>query len=345
MTSRLAFKPPQELTERHRAFWQRSLVAKPLVRVDSVSARIHLPPVKSVYGKEADIPIRPQQADVDRYLSAVNWEQVVTPGTADIFDVLPPYFRIPWLEAIAGCQIIPQPNSNSIWSKEPDKPLIEPLRIEPHTGWLAALDAQIQRLADDDGLPCPATQTLVRGPGDLAEAMLGAETLCLAMMDEADWLEPFLNSCTDLVIQVIRCQFERIRPIWGGYVNTFGLWSPEPCARVQEDVQRILTTDLYHRWLRPCLERIIAAFPSSIFHIHSGSLDMADEVTSVIGLGALQIAVDVPPYASPIAEKTDQLRQIQQKIPILIEGRLSPEEVDSLRNELSPEGLAIWARP
>jgi len=318
------------------------------VRVDTAPVRIDFPPVQCVYGTHAGEAIGPDQADVDRFLACVQWDAVTPPGQADLFDVLPPYVRIPWLEAIAGCRVIPQPISDSIWSYEPEVPLHKPHHIEPDLGWLDALIRQAERLSDDDSLPCPTGQTILRGPGDLAEAMLGAETLCLAIADEADWIEDFLRACTDLFIRAAWAQLDRIKPVWGGYFNFFGFWSPEPCVRVQEDVQAILSPAQYRRWLRPCLERIVAQFPYSMFHIHSGSLKMAEEVITVPGLMGLEVAVDEPPYAPPITEQIPILQRIQERLPLFIEGEMSPEELEVLIRGLRPEGLALrsasWVR-
>lgn len=283
MTHRSEVVPPPHLLERHLLFWDRAPCERPLVRVDTAPVRIDFPPVQCVYGDHAGEAIDPDQADVDRFLACVQWDAVTLPGQADLFDVLPPYVRIPWLEAIAGCKVIPHPVSDSIWSDEPKVLLHEPRQIEPHLGWLDALIRQVERLSTDDSLPCPTGQTVLRGPGDVAEALLGAETLCLAIADEADWLEDFLRACTDLFLRAARAQLDRIRPVWGGYFNFFGFWSPAPCVRVQEDVQAILSPAHYRRWLRPCLERIVASFPYSMFHIHSGSLKMVDVCLCLIG--------------------------------------------------------------
>ena len=341
MISRSNAAPSQDLLERHQGFWDRTPCERPLARLDTAPVRIDFPAVECVYGTHGGKAIGPDRADVDRFLSCVDRDAVTPPGEADLFDVLPPYGRIPWLEAIAGCRVIPEPISDSIWSYEPEVLLCEPRHIEPNLGWLDALIRQTERLNSDDGLPCPTCQALLRGPGDVAEALVGAQVLFSAIADEADWLEEFLAACTDLFIRAARAQLDRIEALWDGYFNFFGLWSPEPCVRIQEDVQAILSPAQYHRWLRPCLERIVSEFPYSMFHIHSGSLNMVDEVISVPGLSALEVAVDEPPYAPAITEQVDIFARVLERIPLLVEGRMSPTELDALARELKPDGLAL----
>ena len=108
---------PGELIERHKAFWRRDRVERPLLMQNRrqpcwVS-------VQCMYANEAGRPIGPGEADASRYLACIDWKSAWAPGEADLFVVLPPNPRIPWLEAIAGSKVIPQPSSDSVWSDSP----------------------------------------------------------------------------------------------------------------------------------------------------------------------------------------------------------------------------------
>jgi hypothetical protein len=337
MTSRPV--PPDELIERHHAFWQQAPADRPLL----VEGRgwPFLASVACMYGEEAGSPITPAQADAARYLSCIDWESAWAPGQADLFMVLPPNPRIPWLEAIAGCKVVPRPSSDSIWSGEPDSLPDGPSAVEPDEAWLGALLRQVDDLKAGAPVTTPVTQTLMRGPGDVIEALIGSTRLVYAMMDGAEWLRSLIESVTDLFIRVARMQWERMTMVWGGRVSLFGLWSPEPCVRVQEDVQRVLSPELYREWLRPALCRIVGEFPYSMFHMHSASLNMAGLVVTVPGLTGLQVSIDPPPYAPPITEQTDELQRVQEQVPLLIEGPMSDDELDALQRALSPAGLAL----
>ncbi len=75
---------------------------------------------------------------------------------------------------------------------------------------------------------------------------------------------------------------------------------------------------------------------------------MADEVIGVPGLTALEVAIDEPPFAPPITEQIPILQRIQDRLPLFVEGQMSPAELDLLARELRPEGLALrcgsWVR-
>jgi hypothetical protein len=330
--------PPQELLDRHTAFWRRQADAPLLAQGRPWPFWAD---VRRMYGPEDGVEVLPKQADAERYMRAFAWGACWRPGETDLLLPLPPCPRIPWMEAIAGCRVVAAPSSNSVWSREPEGLAPEPDRVAPNEGWIEALLGQIDYLNDHAPAGIPVTQTLMRGPGDVIEALIGATPLLYGMTDGALWLRRLIESVTDLFIRVARLQWDRIRPTWGGYVNFFGFWSPGPCVRVQEDVQRLLSPALYREWLRPALERIVGEFPHSMFHIHSGSLHLVEEVATVPDLGALQVSIDEPPYAPPVLELTDALRRVQEHVPLFVEGPMSAAEFEGLQERLSPRGLAL----
>ena len=326
------------LLARHAAFWRRE-GDRPLLAQGR--AWPFWANVERMYGPEDGLAVTPSMADARRYLEAVDGGACWRPGGADLLLPLPPCPRIPWMEAIAGCRVVAAPSSNSVWSREPEGLAPEPDHATPNEVWIEALLAQIDYLAEHGPAGLPLTQTLMRGPGDVVEALIGATALLYGMADGARWLRRLIESVTDLFIRVARLQWDRIPPAWGGCVNFFGFWSPSPCVRVQEDVQRLLSPALYREWLRPALERIVGEFPHSMFHMHSGSLHLVDEVAGVPGLGALQVSVDEPPYAPPILELTDALRRAQERVPLFVEGPMTRAEFEGLQETLSPRGLAL----
>ena len=330
--------PNEELLRRHEAFWRRE-GGEPLL-VES-GPWPFWGDVGRMYGDREWVDVGPVDADAERYLSAVDWGEAWRAGEADLIVPLPPCPRIPWMEAIAGCRLVAAPASNCIWSREPEPMPQQPSEVVPAEEWIRALLAQLDYLDENGPEGLPLTQTLMRGPGDAIEALIGATPLLCGMMDGAGWLRQLIDSVTELFVRVAHLQWERIPPAWGGYVNFFGFWSPGPCVRTQEDVQRLLSPALYRQWLRPALERIVSEFPFSIFHMHSGSLHMVDEVASVPGLGALQVSIDQPPYAPPILEQTDALRRAQEYVPLFVEGPMSRAEFEGLQEALSPSGLAL----
>jgi hypothetical protein len=328
-----------ELITRHAAFWRREEAGGPLLAAGEHP--LFSVPVEEVYGGWDGRALTPDDAGAERFLAALDLSPGVRQPRGDLFAALTPYPRIPWLEAICGARVVPQMASGSIWSDKPAESLTGHGRLVADEGWVGALLAQTDRLIEVAPPELPVCQTLMRGPGDVLEAVLGAETLLYAMMDGAGWLRPLIDSVVGIFVDVARAQWARIPPWHGGYVNFHGFWSPEPCVRLQEDVQRVLSVDLYREWLRPAHIRIIGEFPYSIFHIHSGTLHMAAEVAALPGLSALEIAIDQPPYAPPITDAIPLLRTLQERMPLFIEGPMTAEEYAALQRELPSAGLAL----
>jgi hypothetical protein len=68
---------------------------------------------------------------------------------------------------------------------------------------------------------------------------------------------------------------------------------------------------------------------------------MAGEVAGLPGLSAMEIAIDKPPYAPPITEAVQLLRELQEQVPLFIEGPMTAEEYALLQGELHAGGLAL----
>jgi hypothetical protein len=332
-------RAPRELPARHMAFWRRDRVGAPLLMEGG--AQPHWTSVRAVYPSFCGRELAPAEADADRFVAALDWPRLWRPGDGDLLAVAAPNPRIPWLEAIAGARVCPQLESDSIWAGEPRLPVAGQCEVRPDEAWTDALLRHLSRLRELVPPWLPVCPTLMRGPGDVLEALLGSRTLMLALADEADWLGPLIESVTGLFVRVARAQWGLIEPWCDGYVNFFGFWSPEPCVRVQEDVQRVLSAAAFRRWLRPALERIVASFPFSIFHMHSGSLHVAEEVATVPGLDAVQVSVDPAPYAPPLTESLDVLRAVQQRVSLFIEGPMTDHQLAALLRGLDPAGLAV----
>ncbi|MDA8218206.1 MAG: hypothetical protein M0Z94_11380 [Dehalococcoidales bacterium] len=107
-----------ELLQRHRAFWGREKVDRPLLTIMKYSplAPKTLPLAGVTWGEE-DLQLVPEMFDARRYTSVEQWHNV--PGRllmGDSFSVRQPFVRVPWVEAILGCPIWADRDSGRIWS-------------------------------------------------------------------------------------------------------------------------------------------------------------------------------------------------------------------------------------
>ena len=108
-----------------------------------------------------------------------------------------------------------------------------------HEGWLDLLARSTELLAARSGGRHPVVQTLIRGPSDLAEAVLGPELMCLSLFEHQSELRSFLEETTDTFIAILFEQLRRIPQVAGGYVHPFGIWAPGTTVRTQCDSVRV----------------------------------------------------------------------------------------------------------
>jgi hypothetical protein len=187
-------------------------------------------------------------------------------------------------------------------------------------------------------------QTLMRGPSDLAEAILGPQLMCLSMYDHPKELRAFLETVTEAFITILNAQLERIPRVDGGYVNPFGIWAPGTVVRTQCDASAFLSPAQYKEWFRPHDERISEAVGYATIHLHSGSLHTVPALLEVERPQAIQITLDPEPSAPPTLSLIPTFRRILEVKPAIVDGPLTPDEVRILEQELPADGRCILAR-
>lgn len=188
------------------------------------------------------------------------------------------------------------------------------------------------------------TAPTLRGPCDLAEALLGPEMMSLSMYDHPEALERFLEEVTGVFITVLQALLSRIPPVNGGYVNPFGIWAPGTVVRTQCDASVFLSAAHYERWYLPFDLRICEAFDYSIIHLHSCSLHTVDSLLAQKRPHAIQVTLEDQAKGSTLEPLLPTFSRILERKPLLLEGKLDEDQVRLLLKHLSNDGLAITAR-
>jgi hypothetical protein len=210
--------------------------------------------------------------------------------------------------------------------------------------WFDLLKRLTELLVARSGGRCAVAQTLMRGPSDLAEAVLGPELMCLSMYDHPAELRRFLVEVTATFVEILEEQLHRIPPVEGGYINPFGIWAPGTVVRTQCDATAFLSAAHYAEWFLPYDVQICEAADFSIIHLHSCSLHTVDPLLQVERPHAIQVTIETEPSGPPFEELLPIFRKILAVKPLIADGPLSLEEVERLRQELPTDGLAIFAR-
>ena len=333
----------EALLAKHAAWWRRE--ATLVTRIQGAPLGDLWLPLADGTTADHDIDLTPDMLDVERLVGPAR-----APGPLETFGDLiataAPYTRVPWLEAILGSPIRATIQGGSMRAHPfvQDWPAWEqrPRRIA--TEWLDLLLHMTQlHVARSSGRHA-IVQTLLRGPSDLAEAVLGPELMSFAMVDHPQALHRFLDEVTDVFIEVLHAQLERIPLIKGGYVNPFGIWSPGTVVRTQCDASAFLSPKHYAQWYLPYDARISESVDYSVIHLHSVSLHTVDALLSVERPNVIQIIIETSANAPTLDAMIPIFRKILAVKPIIIEGPLTEYEVRRLLDELPLGGLCIIAR-
>ena len=335
------------LLERHAAWWARE--ASLITRAPGAPlGHLWLPLADGSEATE-DLDVRPEMLDVERLVG-----EPLPPGPletrGDLYRTAQPYMRVPWVEAILGTPIRATIQGGSMrtlayvedWAAWEEAPTHADGPSRHWDGaWFDLLVHMTELLVARSGGRYAVAQTLIRGPSDLAEAVLGPELMSFSIYDHPDALRRFLDEVSGTFIQILRAQLARIPPIEGGYVTPFGIWAPGTVVRTQCDASAFLSGAQYAEWFLPYDVQISEAVDYSIIHLHSVSLHTVDALLSVERPHAIQVTLEDP--GPSLEEMAPTFHKILEAKPLLLEGPLSEAEVAWLRERLPAGGLAITA--
>ncbi|MHB0857176.1 MAG: hypothetical protein ACYC5M_06350 [Anaerolineae bacterium] len=335
--------PGREILARHAAWWRRQGTLVAHIPTEPLGT-LWLPLSDGSVASE-DMDITPEMLDLDRLTG-----EELKPGSLEFVEdwvrTREPFSRVPWVEAILGCPIHTTMLGGSMRGRSfvsdwcqwtPSAPWL-------HAGWLRTLEYAVDLLEARSGGRYGVAQTLMRGPSDLAEAVLGPELMIFSMYDAPQALRAFLDATTDVFVQVLEAQRCRTTPILDGYVSFFGLWAPGTVVRTQCDASAILSPRQYAEWYLPYDERISQAGQYSIIHLHSGSLHTVPALIERELPQAIQVSLDPEPSGPPLRDLLPAFRTVLAHKPLLVDGAMSEDDICLLRDELPSDGLAIWSR-
>jgi hypothetical protein len=333
----------QALIARHRAWWQRrgTLYTEVLV---APLGDLWLPLADGTLARE-DLDLTPNMLDLDRLAGE---PQAAGPLEieGDLFRVSAPYTRVPWVEAILGAPVRATILGGSMrtraivsnwdeWSRQ---------QFPRHEGWLEALKQLTALLVARSAGRSAIVQTLMRGPSDLAEAVLGAELLCLSLYDHPEALQRFLDMATQTFLDVLQAQEALIPSVAGGRINAFGIWAPGEVVRTQCDATAFLSAASYRDVFLPHDVRICRAVDYSMIHLHSCSLHTTEALLATEHPHAIQVTLETGANDPPFEALLPVFQRILRVKPLIVDGPLTPAQVQRLRDTLPSDGLCIIAR-
>ena len=331
--------------KRHLAFWEMSESGSPLMGftvgagMDSWSYWQYNRAAQKLFELKSIAPGDIEPAgfvdDQRRYLeSSAEIED-------DVCRTAIPFASIPWMEAILDCPI--HSSGTSLKSKEilDDPASLNPVQLDPSNPWIQKYLQFIEIYYQSFGDLYPIGQSVIRGPSDLACALLGAESATMALVTEPEAMRGLLGYVTDRLEEFLRLQLQHLPMFQDGYVvGQYEIWAPQPVVRIQEDFSVLYSPQLYDEFLKPLDERLADISPYSLMHIHASSLFLIENFLSVSTIKAFQVSKDAG--TDSIAAMLPGLRKIQQAgRPLIVKGTFDDHDLQLMRSNLSATGLCL----
>jgi hypothetical protein len=342
------------LLARHKAFWSRADVDRPLLTIQPPSP---LPPLQIPAPPGVELPpegyLSPEMLDPERYFRLLcdRWDSV-GPIDGDQFRTMTAYWYVPWLEAICGCPVWYVRDSGTMYSMLPPggSDMARGLRLDRNNPWFRKLREfyVILRELNDGRYPLGVSMPM-RGPIDMLGALVGVEAMCLGFAENAALTREVLSILTDIWIAVVAEQLNLLPPFEGNASSgvacceQYGLWVPGTNAVTQCDLAVAVSPRTYERFLVPCDERICASMEYPIIHLHSAAMHVLEPVLSVTRFAAIQVVIDPGPADPRMADLIPYFQRVQAagKPLIVHASNTPPADLALLLAELSPRGLCI----
>lgn len=333
-----------DLIRLHTAFWRRSL-KEPVVNIDcALSKRGKMvPALPPEWEEQESLTLEPWMLSPEQYQQEpLDLHKVDNTLGEVAFNVLSPYFRVPWLPGIVGCYIVASRTGQTVWpySRVTDDWYAQPNQgLRPRLEWLDKL-LEFTGYIVEQHYPdrcIPTTDLIARGPGDLLLHILGPERMYLSLYDHPEEVKLLLEQITDLYIQWGMRQLEIIPRFHGGYCNTYGIWSPGKTIRSQEDYATNLSRKHYEEFLEPCDRRVAAAFEYETYHTHSGFPQLAEWVLEIEEVKCIEVALD--PSGPTIEDSIPLWNKILDRKPLIVIGPVTRTQLEIMVERLNPCGL------
>ncbi|MDO8302967.1 MAG: hypothetical protein Q7T18_06985 [Sedimentisphaerales bacterium] len=329
--------------QRHKAFWHREAVDRPLLGIDIgffLSQRYPCTAEKMPEGL-----ITPDDIPVDAFLKDCDdrYQQHLNQG--DYPFVSAPFVAIPWLEAIAGCPIAA--SRSSVWAEHPmiDLKSWQAPESTLNNPWAKKLLEIMHALVDHSRGRYGVAPTLMRGPSDILSALRGPSQLPMDFIDTPELVVSALEQCARIWEEIARAQLEIIPHSSEGYMAgdaALRTWAPDKVLWLQEDAMSLLSPSLYREYILPIDDRLSQAFPCIAFHLHGSALWAIDDLVKLKGIDVIELNLEAA--NCDIEGTISGWKKIQAHKPVIM-WRMYGDDLSSwlerIRREFLPEGLSI----
>jgi len=334
----------RERLANNEAFWHRADGQHPLL---GTAVNITFPAVRFAELKPGQARMTPDMINPESFME--EWDRsfiYIENRAEDLFMVASPYAGVPWMEAIAGCEVYVSPASSSIWAEHPNPSWEALARVgfDPHNPWLLKLAECATVLREHAAGQYPVSVPILRGVSDIATALLGSQRFVLEFYDHPRELRQLLARCAEIWQGVGQALVEAFGSFHGGQcAGRRRVWTPGTCMLYQDDAVAMLCPSLFREFILPHEHEILRRYTRSMIHTHSGTLRiMIDGLLSLPSLHAIEVQFD--PSGPSLSALLGSFKRIQEHKALVISGELTDLTMDGIKlllQELSPRGMCL----
>ena len=330
----------EKMKREHLKFWNRERLGKPFAafRIGDFFFSSHYQAAAHLL--EPGKKITPEMLVVDDFLEDYERHYVnLQRFNRGAFWTAEPFTGIPWMEAFWGCEVIGQAKSFISEAFVKDPKALDKLVFSPENPWVEKYFEFVGKITKASGGRFPVGQPIMRGPSDVAGAILGQSEFVIALYEEPELMHRFLDRITDSFMAIVKRMQETSGEFEGGHsMGFYHLWSPKKCIWFQEDLCALLSPDLYRSFLLGPERKICAPYDYTLVHLHPTSFYILDDLLTNERLRVVEINKDVG--GPSIKDMLPAFRKVlDRKRNLLIWGDLLEDELKLIFDNLPNEGI------
>jgi len=252
-----------------------------------------------------------------------------------------PFWGIPWLEAALGCEIYKCSQTASLHNKQhitfSQSPIVSDFDVS--NPWVAKALEFTKVIAGHSNSRYPLATPRFRGIADLLAALYGNEVFIFKFKESPKEIKEVCERLTDFWINFAKAILDEI-PLFHGGVGSFyyNMWAPADSVWHQEDAAALLSPSIYEEFILPCDIRIAESFNGCFMHMHPTGFYPYKQLLET-PMTCLELHIDA---GGPDAEELYSVhKQILEKKPLLIWGRIPEKDLDWIFGKLPHQGLAV----
>lgn len=328
----------------YQTFWQRALVARPMVGF-SIKSWFPLQEFSASAVWQSQRTLMPEMIEPEAFLD--DQERLLREGETiedDIFRGASPSQAVPWLDGILGAELRILPGSVLGVERTLPWEQLDRLRLDPNNPWFRKYMEFIEVLVRRSEGRYPISHAPLIGPSDILALLRGHTQSVLDMVESPERVRRLLCQSGEVFCQITDEAWKRIPRHLGGYFDAqYQLWSPGPIVRLQEDAAGLFSPRLYRDLLQGVDRAVAGRYPCAFIHLHTNSMFLYDLFLEVEEIRCFQVNYELHSGGPPIAGMIPALRKIQAaNRPLLVRGSFTPDELQLLVDALDPRGLYLY---